>query len=91
MSAKLFKATVSIRPLAQVVDPEGLAIRTGLLDLGYSSVTQVRAGKLIEVELAAASTQEAEALVREMSQKLLANPLIESFEIHVESAAGTPA
>ena len=72
-----------IRPLAEVVDPEGETIRAGLRDLGYAGVSKVRAGKLIELDIEAASEDDAAALARDMSDRLLANPIIEQFEVTV--------
>ena len=80
-----------IRPLAEVVDPQGETIRAGLRDLGYAGVSKVRAGKLIELAIEAASEAEAANLAKNMSERLLANPVIEQFEVSVHGARPTPA
>jgi len=69
-----------------VLDPQGKAIERSLHSLGYSEVEDVHVGKYIELELHAASHEAAEARVREMCERLLANPVIEDYryEIHDE-------
>jgi phosphoribosylformylglycinamidine synthase len=70
-----------------VLDPQGKALERSLHTLGYGEVQEVRAGKYLEFEVAASSREVAEARVREMCDKLLANPVIEDyrFEIGPES------
>ena len=80
-----------IRPLAEVVDPQGETIQAGLRDLGYAGVSKVRAGKLIELDIEAASEDEAADMAKNMSERLLANPVIEQFEVSVRGARQTPA
>lgn len=75
---------VMLRPL--VNDPQGLAVRDGLHALGFETVSAVRVGKRIDVTLDAADEAEASARVREMCQRLLANPVIEDFEFAVAEA-----
>ncbi len=72
-----------------VNDPQGLAIRGGLRSLGYDGVEAVRAGKYIEVWLEAESAAEAARLADEMSDQLLANPVIEDYAVNV-AEAGQP-
>ncbi len=74
-------AHVVVMPKAGVNDPEGEAILGGLHDLGYRSVSRVRAGKQFRVEIQAETKDEARARVHEMSDRLLANPVIEMFAI----------
>ena len=80
---------VMLRPL--VNDPQGLAVRDGLHTLGFEHVEGVRVGKRIEVTLDAESRAAAEQSVREMCDKLLANPVIESFEFEVSEVAAAEA
>ena len=80
-----------IRPLAEVVDPEGETIHAGLRDLGYVGVSKVRAGKLIELDIEAAGEDEAAALAKDMSERLLSNPVIEQFDVSVREERATPA
>ena len=91
MSRKTYEISVVIRPLAEVVDPEGETIHAGLRDLGYAGVSKVRAGKLIELDIEAADENEAAALTKEMSERLLANPVIEQYEISVREMGRAPA
>ena len=67
-----------------VLDPQSKAIQRSLHTLGYNEVQDVRMGKYLEIEMAPSSRQDAEVRVREMCDKLLANPVIEDyrFEIH---------
>jgi phosphoribosylformylglycinamidine synthase subunit PurS len=66
-----------------VLDPHGKAIERSLHTLGYGEVQDVRAGKFLELKLEAASRAAAEARVREMCDKLLANPVIEDYRFEV--------
>ncbi len=65
-------------------DPQGLTIKGGLHLLGFKAVQEVRAGKYLELTLDAAGREEAEAQVRDMCEKLLANPVIEQYRFEVE-------
>ena len=80
----MFLARVFVTLKPTVNDPPGLTIAGGLRTLGFKEVAQVRAGKYLEVRLDAADKPQAEARVREMCQKLLANPIIEDFRFQVE-------
>lgn len=83
-----YRADVHVRLKRTVNDPQGLAIRGGLHSLGYEAVEQVRAGKLIEVWLDAADEGEARRLADAMSNQLLANPVIEEYEIEIAADEG---
>ena len=83
-----YRADVHVRLKRTVNDPQGLAIRGGLHSLGYEAVEQVRAGKLIEVWLDAADEDEARRLADAMSDQLLANPVIEEYEIEIAEEEG---
>lgn len=67
-----------------VLDPQGKAVERSLHTLGYKEVQDVRMGKYLEVELDAPSRQTAEARIREMCDKLLANPVIEDYRFEIE-------
>jgi phosphoribosylformylglycinamidine synthase len=75
------KALVHVRLKPDVLDPQGRAIQKASLSLGYAAIRSVRQGKLFEVELDARDEASARELVRELSKKLLANAVIEDFEI----------
>jgi len=77
------KATVLVRPKGGILDPQGEAVRGSLRKLGFA-VGGARVGRLVDLEVEAETPQEARAQVERMCQELLANPLIESFEIEVE-------
>jgi len=78
------KARVTVYPRPEVLDPQGKAIRDALLRLGFDQVEDLRAGKSFDIRFEAAGGEAAAALVREMCQKLLANPLVERYEIALE-------
>jgi phosphoribosylformylglycinamidine synthase PurS subunit len=79
------RATVLVRPKEGILDPQGDAVRGSLDHLGFA-VREARVGRLIDLEVDAASVEEARAAVEQMCERLLANPLIERFEVHVEEA-----
>ncbi|HZN22151.1 MAG TPA: phosphoribosylformylglycinamidine synthase subunit PurS [Gaiellaceae bacterium] len=77
------RATVLVRPKEGILDPQGEAVQGSLKKLGFA-VDSVRVGRVIDVELAASDEAEVRAQVERMCSELLANPLIESFQIRVE-------
>jgi phosphoribosylformylglycinamidine synthase len=77
------RATVLVRPKEGILDPQGEAVQGSLQKLGFA-VGSVRVGRVIDVELDADDEAEARAQVERMCSELLANPLIESFQIRVE-------
>jgi phosphoribosylformylglycinamidine synthase len=74
------KLTVLIRPKAGILDPQGEAVQASLATLGFS-VASARVGRLVDLEIEADDVASARAEVERMCAELLANPLIESFEI----------
>lgn len=83
-----WQVDVLVMPKSGVNDPEGEAIRGGLQSLGYQGIERVRAGKHYRLRLAAPSAAAARASAEEMANKLLANPVIQTFVI--ESVMETP-
>ena len=77
------RLTVLIRPKAGILDPQGEAVQASLSTLGFS-VTRARVGRLVDLEIATDDAGTARAEVERMCAELLANPLIESFEVVVE-------
>jgi phosphoribosylformylglycinamidine synthase len=78
------KATVFVRLKPEVLDPQGDAVRRALGTLGFEGVRGVRIGKLVEIELTDAATEgDVKARLTKMADELLANPVIEDFEISV--------
>lgn len=81
-----FLAKVRVTLKTSVNDPVGQTIQHGLRDLGFDSVSGVRSGKYFEVMLEAEGEESARAAVDSMCDKLLANPVIESYEFDLEPA-----
>jgi phosphoribosylformylglycinamidine synthase subunit PurS len=81
------KATVLVRPKEGILDPQGRAVTDSLQQLGFA-VTDARVGRVIDVELSDESRKEARAQLESMCKQLLANPLIESYEIELSETAG---
>ena len=77
------KARVEITLKPGVLDPQGKAIGQALAGLGFAGVGEVRQGKLIELEIAEDDREAARAAVEDMCRKLLANPVIERYAIHL--------
>ena len=77
------KARVYIMLKTGVLDPQGEAVRHALVALGFDGVLGVRQGKVIELDLAATDKAAAEVEVKEMCEKLLANTVIESYQIEL--------
>lgn len=68
-----------------VLDPQGKAIERSLHTLGYGEVQDVRTGKVLEFRIEATSREAAEARIREMCDKLLANPVIEDYRFEIST------
>ena len=81
MRARVF---VTLKP--SVFDPQGTKVTEALHSLGYSQVKDVRQGKYFELEIDAASPDEVRRVASEISDKLLANPVIESYRVELETA-----
>lgn len=77
------KARVEITLKPGVLDPQGKAIGQALAGLGFDGIGEVRQGKLIELEIAEDDREAARAAIEEMCRKLLANPVIERYAIHL--------
>jgi phosphoribosylformylglycinamidine synthase subunit PurS len=78
-----FTAQVKVMPLKELLDPQGKAVITGLGNLGFNNVEDVRVGKNISLQIEADSKEEAQKIAEEASKKLLANPVMEYFEISI--------
>jgi len=77
------KATVLVRLKSEVLDPQGDAVARALGKLGFEGVKGVRIGKLIEIDLGDAAPADAKARLERMADEMLANPVIEDFEVNV--------
>lgn len=83
MRSWLGQVTVTLKP--SVNDPQGLAVLDGLHNLGFPEVQQVRIGKHIDVRLEAENAEHANSRLLQMCEMLLANTLIETYEVEVEA------
>ena len=77
------KARVTVTLKTSVLDPQGKAIEGAIRSLGIAGVDSVRQGKVFDLELATADPAAAEAMLRTLCERLLANPVIESYAIEV--------
>ena len=78
------KARVFVTLKKSVFDPQGKTIADALHSMGYTGVADVRQGKFFELDIAAASADQARTLAAEVADKVLANPVIESYRVEVE-------
>jgi phosphoribosylformylglycinamidine synthase len=76
------KATVLVRPKQGILDPQGQAVEGSLRHLGFA-VAEARVGRVVDLEVDAVDVGQARAAVERMCEQLLANPLIESYEIEI--------
>jgi phosphoribosylformylglycinamidine synthase len=76
-----FSVQVKVMPLKELLDPQGKAVMGGLRSLGLQSVRDVRIGKTIQLQVEAQSAEEAKQIAEEAGKKLLANPVMEYFEV----------
>ena len=85
MKASGLKAIVTVMLKPGVLDPQGKAIGHALQTLGFAGVGEVRAGKVIELELSEGDPECARAIAEDMARKLLANTVIEGFHVEIAS------
>lgn len=78
-----YTVQVKVMPLKELLDPQGKAVLGGLSNLGLKSVTDVRVGKNVTLQVEANSPDEAKVIAEDASKKLLANPVMEYFEVVV--------
>lgn len=76
-----YTVQIKVMPLKELLDPQGKAVMGGLENLGLNGVEDVRVGKNITLQVNADSPDKAKAIAEEASKKLLANPVMEYFEI----------
>ncbi|MBN2097113.1 MAG: phosphoribosylformylglycinamidine synthase subunit PurS [Candidatus Omnitrophica bacterium] len=79
----MLQAKIDITLRKTVADPQGLTIKHALESLGYQNLADVRMGKLVTIKLDTGDKQAAEADIKEMCQKLLANPIIEDYSFTI--------
>ena len=80
-----FTVQIKVMPLKELLDPQGKAVVGGLRNLGLAGVEDVRVGKNITLQVNADSEEKAKQIAEEASKKLLANPVMEYFEISVNN------
>ncbi len=80
----MFKATVIVKRRPSILDPQGKAVEQGAKLLGFNNVNETRIGKYIEFFVNTNDDKEAEKEVKEYSEKLLSNPIMEDFEFTLE-------
>ncbi len=78
-----YNVLVKVMPLKDLLDPQGKAVMGGLKNMGFNNVEDVRIGKNIQLQIDAASEEEAKAVATETAKKLLANPVMEEFEVMI--------
>jgi phosphoribosylformylglycinamidine synthase PurS subunit len=79
------KAKVFVTLKKSVFDPQGRTIADALQSMGYAGIGDVRQGKFFELDLEAANAEQARALASEVADKVLANPVIESYRVEVDA------
>ena len=86
----MFEARVEVTHRPGIADPAGATVERALPALGYTNVTQVHIGKVIRLVVDAADAGVARSQVEEMCERLLANPVIESYEVNVSALEAAP-
>ncbi len=76
-----YTAHINVMPLKELLDPQGKAVNNSLHNLGLTNINEVRIGKHITLQLEAASKDDAEKMAREACKKLLANQVMEAFDV----------
>ena len=79
-----FSVQVKVMPLRELLDPQGKAVMGGLQNLGMKTVSEVRIGRNILLQVEASSKEQAKQIAEDASRKLLANPVMEYFEVIVD-------
>jgi phosphoribosylformylglycinamidine synthase subunit PurS len=83
-----YRAEVRVKLKPGIADPQGQTIERALPAVGFSDARNVRVGKLIELEVDASSSLEARRRIEEMCERLLANPVIESYSVAIDESVG---
>jgi phosphoribosylformylglycinamidine synthase PurS subunit len=79
----MFTVQIKVMPLKELLDPQGKAVMGGLKNLGLNGIEDVRVGKNVTLQIDAGSEDQAKKIAEEASKKLLANPVMEYFEVSV--------
>ncbi|HVT86230.1 MAG TPA: phosphoribosylformylglycinamidine synthase subunit PurS [Chitinophagaceae bacterium] len=78
-----YTVQIKVMPLKELLDPQGKAVKGGLESLGLNGIEDVRIGKNITLQIDAENPDQAKQIAEDASKKLLANPVMEYFEINV--------
>jgi phosphoribosylformylglycinamidine synthase len=79
----IFTAQVKVMPLKELLDPQGKAVLGGFNNLGLNSISDVRIGKNISLQIEATTIESAKQIAEDAARKLLANPVMEMFEVTI--------
>jgi phosphoribosylformylglycinamidine synthase len=79
----IFTAQVKVMPLKELLDPQGKAVLGGFKNLGLSSISDVRIGKNISLQIEATTIESTKQIAEDAAKKLLANPVMEMFEVTI--------
>ena len=79
-----YTVQIKVMPLKELLDPQGKAVMGGLQNLGLFGIEDVRVGKNISIEVVAENPEKAKQIAEEASKKLLANPVMEYYEVSVQ-------
>lgn len=79
----MYKADIKVALKKSIFDPQGMTIKNSLNTIGFDSANEVRVGKFIEVKLNTTDKAQAEKNVQDMCEKLLHNPIIETYEFNI--------
>ena len=80
----IYTVQVTVMPLKELLDPQGKAVVGGLKNLGLEAISDIRIGKNIQLQVEASDSEKAKSLAEEAARKLLANPVMEYFEVAVQ-------
>jgi phosphoribosylformylglycinamidine synthase len=80
----IYTVQVTVMPLKELLDPQGKAVVGGLKNLGLEAISDIRIGKNIQLQVEASDAEKARSLAEEAARKLLANPVMEYFEVAVQ-------
>ena len=80
----IYTVQVTVMPLKELLDPQGKAVVGGLKNLGLDAISDIRIGKNIQLQVEAEDADKAKSLAEEAARKLLANPVMEYFEVAVQ-------
>lgn len=81
----IFSVDIKVMPLKELLDPQGKAVSGGLMNLGLKNINDVRVGKHIVLQIEAATKEDAFSIADEAAKKLLANPVMEEYQIQIKT------